>query len=60
MINSGNNKVIVTYKEKQENALFLINPLDNISKVLLISIKNELSLYKEKNKFYQEFLNKKN
>lgn len=60
LINSGNNKVIVTYKEKQENALFLINPLDNISKVLLISIKNELSLYKEKNKFYQELLNKKN
>ena len=58
MINSGNNKVIVAYKENQENALLFINPLDNISEVLLISIINKLSLINEKNKLYQELLNK--
>ena len=58
MINSGNNKVIVAYTENQENALLFINPLDNISEVLLISIINKLSLINEKNKLYQELLNK--
>ena len=55
---SGNNKIIIEYKEKPDNALLLENPLENISKVLLISTLNKLSLVNEKNKLYKERLNK--
>ena len=58
LIYSGNNKVIISYKEKQDNVLLLINPLENISQVLLISIINKLSLINEKNQLYKELLNK--
>ena len=60
LIYSGNNKVIVSYKEKQDNALLLINPLENISKVLLISTINKLNLINQKNQLYKELLNKDN
>ena len=55
---SGNNKIIIENKEKPDNALLLENPLENISKVLLISTLNKLSLVNEKNKLYKELLNK--
>jgi len=38
--NSGNNKIIFEYKERPDNALLLLNPLENISKILLISTTN--------------------
>jgi len=56
--NSGNNKIIFEYKERPDNALLLLNPLENISKILLISTINQLNLVNEKNKLYKELLNK--
>ena len=55
---SGNNKIIIEYKEKQNNALLLINPLETISKVLLISNLNKLNPVIEKNQLYKELLGK--
>ena len=55
---SGNTKIIIEYKEKQNNALLLINPLETISKVLLISNLNKLNPISEKNQLYKELLGK--
>ena len=58
---TGYNKIIIEYKEKPDNALLIVNPLENISKVLLISTtlnKLNLSLVNEKNQLYKELLNK--
>ena len=55
---SGNNKIIIEYKEKQNNALLLINPLETISKVLMISNLNKLNPVSEKNQLYKELLSK--
>lgn len=56
--NSGNNKIIIEYKERPDNALLLLNPLENISKILLITTINQLNLVNERNKLYKELLNK--
>ena len=55
---TGNNKIIIEYEEKQDNALLIENPLENISKVWLISTLNKLNFINEKNRLYQELLNK--
>ena len=55
---SGNNKIIIEYEKKQDNALLIENPLENISKVWSISTLNKFNSVKEKNQLYQEILNK--
>jgi len=55
---SGNNRIIIEYKEKQDNALFIINPLENISKVILISTLNNINIINDKNHLYKVLLKK--
>ena len=55
---SGNNKIIIEYKDKQDNALFIVNPLENISKIILISTLNNFNLVYNKNQLYNELLSK--
>ena len=55
---TGYNKIIIEYKDKPDNALLIVNPLENISKVLLISTLNKLNLVNEKSNLYKELLNK--
>jgi hypothetical protein len=51
---SGNNRIIIEYEGKKDNALLLINPLENISKILLISTLNKLNLMSDRNQFYKD------
>ena len=55
---SGNNKIIIEYKDKQDNALFIENPFENISKIMLISTLNKFNFVNNKNQLYNELLSK--
>jgi hypothetical protein len=58
LFSSGNNRIIIEYEGKQENALLLINPLENISRILLISTLNQLELLSDKNHLYKDLIKK--
>ena len=50
---SGNNKLIIEFKDNNNKAILLLNPLDDINKKIYIVIKND-----DQNNLYEELLNK--
>ena len=56
---SGNNKIIIEFKDRQDIFLFIVNPLENISKIMLFSTLNKFNLANGKYQLYKELLSKK-